>query len=126
MKIFGREVAWWAAAAAVLLEFLVAYGLPLNEGQHNAISAVIIAVFGFVTAWAVAREKVLPLVTGLVGAVAQVFVAFHSDVSERMVTASAGLILILLTGYLRPKVSAPIDPEGNKVPPVSLLSSRRV
>lgn len=126
MRIFGREPAAWLAFLAVVVEMAVAYGIHLTEQEQAGINAVATGAFGFALAWSVAREKAIPIAAGLVTAVLQLAVAFGVHLSAHQVATAGALVTAGLAFWLHGKVTAPIDANGSRVPPVTLVSSRRV
>lgn len=113
MKIFGREPAvimsFIASAIAVFSSFI----LPLTDTQQGALNAVDVALFGFITAALVAKEKLLPAITGLSKAVLAVAISFGLHWSPEQ----QGLILGLVTTFValmgvRPQVVASVPPEA--------------
>lgn len=111
MKIFGREPAWWIGILAAILMFASNW-LPLTNDQQSIIIAVVNAVFGLVTAWAVSAEKALPAVVGLVQAVFALFLGFGLDVPANLQTGIMALITAISAGYVRTQVVAPVSAAG--------------
>lgn len=126
MRIFGREPAAWLALIAVAVEMAVAWGLHLTEQEQAGINAVATGVFGFALAWSVAREKAIPVAAGLVTAVLQLAIAFGAHLSAHQVATAGALVTAGLAFWLHGRVVAPVDAAGQKVPPVTLVSSRRM
>lgn len=119
--IFGRQPAWWLAFLAVVVELGAAAGLPLSEGEQAALNAAATAIMGFIVALTVAREKALPLVTGLVGAAAQLAISFGAHLDAHTIALVGTAVTMALAWYWHMNVYAPVDPDGNKVEPVKLL-----
>jgi hypothetical protein len=120
MRIFGRDPAFWTGLAAVVIQFLVAWGLKLDEGQQAGINAVVTLVFGVVVAWSVARDQVVPIASSLLVAALNLFVSFGFDISPDKIAAAGALAIAVLTGYLRTQTTAPIAPDGSPVPRVTV------
>ena len=125
MKILGRDPAFWTGLVAVILQFLVAWGVDLSEGQQAAVNAVAAAVVGVVVAWTVARDQVVAVAAGLLTAVLQLFVAFGADFDQEQIATAGALLVAVLTGYLRTQVTAPIAEDGTRVPKVIAGSVER-
>jgi len=113
MKIFGREpavlMAFIASAIAVFSSFI----LPLSDTQQGVLNAADVALFGFITAALVAKEKLLPAIMGLVKALIAIAISFGLHWSPEQ----QGLILSLVaTGAallgVRPQVVASVPPEA--------------
>lgn len=100
-------------AVAVALGLIMAFALPLD--LSNAWSAAVVGVGGLVTAAWVAREKLLPALTGAIKAVFALVVTLGMDLNPSIET---GLILAasaLVTFFVRTQVVAPINSNGDKV-----------
>lgn len=124
MKIFGRDPSAWLALVAVIVEMLVAWGLPLSEQQQAGINAVATALFGLLLAALVARDKVIPVAAGLVVAVGQAAIAFGAHLSQHEIAVTGALVTTVLALWLRTQVTAPVAPDGSHVAQVSLADTR--
>lgn len=116
MKILGRDPAFWTGLVAVVVQFLVAWGVDLSEGQQAAVNAVAAALVGVVVAWSVARDQVVAVAAGLLTSVLQLFVAFGVDFSQEQIAAAGALLVAVLAGFLRTQVTAPVTSDGSRVP----------
>ncbi|MDL4812832.1 hypothetical protein [Actinomadura opuntiae] len=109
MKIFGREPAQWLAALAILVELLVAVGVPLTKDQQSYVNAAATAVMGALVAWTVAREKFAALAGGAVFALGQLAVSLGLDVSQDTIAAIGSAITAGLALWLYGKVTPPVS-----------------
>jgi nicotinamide riboside transporter PnuC len=116
MKILGRDPAFWTGLVAVAVQFLVAWRIDLSEGQQAAINAVAAALVGVIVAWTVSRDQVVAVAAGLLTAVLQLFVAFGVDFDQEQIATAGALLVAVLTGFLRTQVTAPVAPDGTRVP----------
>lgn len=112
MRWFGREPAAWLQLASGLL-ILVSPVLALNGEMQGALNALLTAVFGFLTMVFVAREKALPLVTGLIKAAIAVALAFRLDLDPETQVALMVGIEAVAAFFLRTQVVAPVPPAPN-------------
>jgi hypothetical protein len=112
MKWFGREPAWFLAILAAIIQVAVAFGFDLNDLQQAAINGAATALAGFAIAWAVSREKAVAALSGVASAAAQFAVAFGLSVTQEQITTVSVLLTLLMAGYVRPKVDAPVDADG--------------
>jgi nicotinamide riboside transporter PnuC len=106
----GREPAQWVQLASGLLIFLTPF-LHLSDGLNGAILAALTAVFGFLTALAVSKEKAAPAVAGLLKALIALAVAFRLNLSAEV---QSGIMVFVEAGvawYLRTQVLAPAAKE---------------
>jgi hypothetical protein len=115
MRIFGRDpvliMAFISSAIAVLSSLL----LHLSDEQQGVLNALAVALFGFIAAAMLARDKAVPALVGLIKAVIAVAIAFGLHLAPEV----QGLILTLVaTGaalLMRPQVTASV-PEGSVNP----------
>jgi hypothetical protein len=116
MRILGREPAAWLGLIAVLVQTLIAWGVPLTEMQQAGINAVATLSMGLLVAASVAREQVIPIAGALLVAVLQLAVAFGADLSQERIAMAGGLLTAALAFYLRTQVVARTGPVGEVVP----------
>lgn len=113
MKIFGREPALIMAFLSSLIAVFSAFLFPLSDTQQGVLNAVVVALFGFITAALLQKEKLVPAIVGLAKAVIAVAVSFGLHWSpERQ-----GLFLALIATAaalwgVRPQVVASVPPEA--------------
>lgn len=112
MKIFGREPALIMAFLGSLIAVLSALVFHLSDEQQGVLNAAIVAIFGFITAALLEKEKFVPAIVGLVKAVIAVAISFglHWDPTTQ------GLVLTLVAAaaalWYRPQVVASVPPEA--------------
>ncbi|WP_242892393.1 hypothetical protein [Actinomadura litoris] len=116
MKILGREPAQWLAFLAIAVELAAGWGLDLSEQQQAAINAAATAVMGFVLAWTVAREKAAAAAGGMVAALGQLAVSLGVDISQERIAMTGAAITAGMAFWLYGRVTAPVAPDGSKVP----------
>lgn len=113
MRVFGREpaviMAFIASAIAVFSSFI----FPLSDTQQGVLNAADYAIFGFITAALVAKEKLLPATTGLAKALIAVALAFglHWTPEQQGLVLSLVATAAALLG-VRPQVVASVPPEA--------------
>lgn len=120
MKLFGRDPAFWTGLVAVGVQFLVAWGLNLDEPQQAGINAVTTLGVGLIVAWSVARDQVVAIAAGLLAAMLQLGVSFSWDVSPEKIASAGALLTAVLAGYLRTQVTARVAADGTPVQKVTL------
>ena len=108
MKIFGREPALILGVIASAIQLVSATVLPLSVEQQGVLNAVAVAVFGFVTAWAVSAEKAAPAVLGLVQAVLACALAFGLHLEPATQGAVMAFATALVSAFVRQQVVAPV------------------
>lgn len=111
VRWFGREPAQWLQLISGLLIFLTPL-LHLSVDLTGAIMAVVTAVFGFLTALAVSREKAAPLVAGIIKALLALTLALHFSLSVEVQSGVMVFIEAAVAWYLRTQVVAPVAPDG--------------
>ena len=117
MKIFGRDPVVILGFVSAGIQMLVAFGLHWSNDQTATVNAGAAALLGLITAAVVARDQILPAVVGLIQAALTIGLAFGLDwsadqVAMVMAFVAAGAALF----GVRPQVTAPVDPSGNRVP----------
>lgn len=112
--ILGREPAAIAAVVKALITFVSLMWLPLDATQQATLNGLAAAILGAVVAWQVAREKVLPLLVGLVEAGVLVAVAFGFDVPADHQAALLTLTGAVVAVVTRDRVVAKVDENGNR------------
>lgn len=117
MRIFGRDPATILAFVSAGVQMLVAFGLDWSKEQTVAVNAAAAAVLGVVTAFVVARDEVLPAVVGLTQAGLTLGLAFGLDWTADQVTMVMAFVAAGVAVFgVRPQVTAPIAPDGSRVP----------
>lgn len=125
MRILGRDPATILGFVSASIQMLVAFGLDWSKEQTVAVNAAAAAVLGLVTAFMVARDEVLPAVVGLTQAAVTLGLAFGLDWSADQVTMFMACVAagVALFG-VRPQVTAPVAPDGTRVPKTRVASTR--
>lgn len=116
MKIFGRDPAVWLGLVAVGVQALVAWGIDLTETQQSVVNAAATAVMGLLIAVSVARDQVVPAAAGALVAVLQLLVAFGVHLTQEKIATAGAVLTAVLVAWLRTQVTAPIAPDGTRVP----------
>lgn len=110
-KIAGRELASWLAVVAAVAQVATAYGLDVDGHVQGIVTAIIVFVFGVVTAIA-AHDGIVATVNGVLAALFALFVAFGLEVSAQDQALWYNAATVLLTFFfVRPNVGAPVGPE---------------
>lgn len=123
MKMFLlRYPALILGVLSTLLQMLLAYGVPLTEGQAAAINAIAAAAFGVATAVALAHDRLLPAVLGLGQAGFALFIAFGAHITDKEVTTGLALLAAVVGGFVHTQVVAAVDQHGQRVPRRGLFS----
>lgn len=107
VKLFGREPAQWIQLASGVLVFLTPI-LGLTAEVNGAVIAVLTAIFGVATGFAVSAEKGAPMVAGLIKALIALALAFRLNIDPEI---QAGLMVMVEAGvawYLRTQVVAKV------------------
>lgn len=102
----GREPAQWLQLISGVLVFLTPI-LHVSEEFNGAIIAVVTALFGFLTALAVSREKAAPTVAGLLKALIALALALRFHISPEVQAGAMVLVEAGVGWYLRTQVFAP-------------------
>jgi hypothetical protein len=110
----GRDPAAFVEMIQQVILGLV-LALSLRQDLSNAWSAAVLAVGGLIVAAWVVKEKLLVALVAAIRAVFALVVTLGLDLNP---TVETGLIMAAsaaVTFWLRGKVTAPIDENGNKV-----------
>lgn len=102
----GREPAQWLQLISGVLVFLTPI-LHVSANLNGAIIAVVTAIFGFLTALAVSREKAAPTVAGLLKALIALALALRFHISPEVQAGAMVLVEAGVGWYLRTQVFAP-------------------
>lgn len=124
MKVLNRDPAAWLGLVAVLVQFLVAWGVHLTEAQQSYVNATATAVMGLFIALTVARDQIVAAAAGLLVAVLQLGVSFGLHVSQDQIALAGALLTAALAAFLRTQVTAPVDPNGQRVPKQTVYTNR--
>jgi uncharacterized membrane protein len=117
MKLFGRDPVVSAALLSAALQMANMFWLHWNNDQTTYVNAAISIVLAAVGAAFVSVDAVLPLLTGVVQALANVGLVFGLNWSADQV----GSILAVVTAFVaifgvRPQVTASVAADGSRVP----------
>lgn len=117
MKILGRDPATILAFVSAGIQMLVAFGLSWSDTQTTAVNAGAAALLGLITACFVARDQILPAITGFAQAALTVGLAFGLDWSADQVTMVMAFVAagVGLFG-VRPHVTAVVADDWSRVP----------
>jgi len=102
---FGREPAQWLQLISGVLVFLTPI-LHVSADLNGAIMAVVTALFGFLTALAVSKEKAAPVVAGLLKALIALALALRFHISPEVQAGAMVLVEAGVGWYLRTQVFA--------------------
>lgn len=111
MKVFGREPALVMAFISSAIMVFSSFIFPLSDEQQGVLNAVVVAIFGFITAALLAHEKLVPALVGLVKAVIAIAISFGLHLSPEQ----QGVLLAFVAGaaalWYRPQVTASVPEE---------------
>lgn len=116
MRVLGRDPAAILGFIAVVVQVLVAFNVGLSDEQQGLINAAATALMGLAVAFVVARDQIIPAVSGAAVAVLQLAVAFGAHLTQEQIGSVAAGLTTLLALYLRTQVTAPVAPDGSTVP----------
>lgn len=122
MRVFGRDPALFLGLVSALLQMLTAYGLHLTDAQTASINAAAAAALGVVTAFAVARERLVPAILGVGQALFTLALAFGAHFSQQEVATTMSFAALALALFVRTQVTAPVDADGAPVPRAPTLA----
>lgn len=101
MKIFGREPAFWVALVEAFLALLLSFDLfKLTPERTSLIVAVVMAAFGFYTAY-VTKDTMLGVGVGLAKALLALGVGFGLNLTTNQTGVILAFITVALGGYQR-------------------------
>jgi hypothetical protein len=108
-KVFGREPAYWLALASGLIALVSAAVFPLTVDQQGVLNAVVAALLGITTAWALKGEGLVAALVGFFKAAIAAGLAFGLSLSPDVQSTAMVVVELVLTGVLvRPNVVAPV------------------
>lgn len=116
-KIFGRQPVLVTTFLAVFLQVASSIFLHWTDNQQALLNAAISAVLGFAAAAAVALDKALPAVVGVVQAVLFVAVGFGVSITDSQMSMVSALVAAAVALWTYDRVTAPVDAVGAKVNP---------
>lgn len=112
--IFGREPAVITAVIKAAITFVSLTVIPLTATQQASLNALAAVLLGAIVAWSVARERVLPLLVGVVEAGVYVGVQFGWDVGADVQAALLVLVGAVVALVTRDRVVAAVDENGDR------------
>lgn len=112
MKVFGRDPALWLAFVAGLVQLVSAFFLPLSDAQQGVLNAVAVAGLGLITAWAVARDKLVPAIMGAVQALLSLAVTFGAGLSGEQQFVIMSFVAATVGMFVRTQVTAKVPEEA--------------
>jgi asparagine N-glycosylation enzyme membrane subunit Stt3 len=116
MRVFGREPAVWVGLIEASLAMLVALSiLNFTREQTAEIMAVVVAVFGVVTAY-LTKDTMLGFIVGLTKAVIALVIGFGFSLSPE-VTASLIAFVVVVVGFFQRTQTSPAPVPGLTSPP---------
>ena len=105
MKLFGREPAAWVGLLEAALTLLVVLKvLHFTSDQTALVMAVVVALFGVLTAY-LTKDTMLGFVIGLVKAVIALFIGFGISVSPELTAALIGFVSVFIGFFQRTQTS---------------------
>ena len=111
MKIFGREPALIMAFLSSAIAVFSAFILPLSDEQQGVLNAIVVALFGFITAALLDKEKFVPALVGLTKAVIAVAISFGLHWTPEQQGLALSLVVAAAALWYRPQVVASVPPE---------------
>jgi hypothetical protein len=111
MKIFGREPALVMAFLSSLIAVFSAIIFHLTDTQQGGLNAAILAVFGFITAAMLEKEKFVPALVGLAKALIAVAISFGLHWTPEQQGLFIALVSTAAALWYRPQVVASVPPE---------------
>lgn len=117
MRIFNRDPAVILGLVSAFLQMGIAFGWGLSETETASINAFTAAAIGLATAWAVARDRLIPAILGFGQAGFTLILTFGTDMSEQQVTSVMAFVALLLSLFVRTQVTAKVAADGSRVVP---------
>ncbi|MGH2595791.1 MAG: hypothetical protein ACRDH7_07485 [Actinomycetota bacterium] len=101
MKLFGKEPAAWVGLIEATLALAVAVGwLTWTREQTALVLAVVVAVFGVVTAY-LTKDTLLGVLVGLTKAVIALVIGFGLTLSPELTAALIAFVTIAVSFFQR-------------------------
>lgn len=108
MNVRREPAILWLGLLAPIVQALAAFVFAADPALQGAINAAAIAVAGAVTAFMVKSDNLLPAITGAVGALIALVLAFGVDWSSEQ-QASLMIAVGAIAAYIvRDRVNAPV------------------
>jgi hypothetical protein len=115
VRILGRDVAWWVALVAAVVQGVSAFFFPLSTDEQGVINAVAVAIAGLLTAIAVKSDNLLPLIVGLGKAVLALGVSFGLGWTPSQQSTLMVIVTLVAAAFVRTQVTAPVNAAGQLV-----------
>ena len=112
MKILGREPAVFFGLVAAVIQLLSVTLIHWDIDTQGVINAVVVALAGFLTAWAVSAEATFAALTGLLKASFALMLAFGLHVDPNLQTAVMVAVTAVGAFWVRAHVDAAIARDG--------------
>jgi len=112
VKILGREPAVFFGLVAAVIQLLSVTVTHWDTDTQGVINAVVVAVCGFLTAWAVSAEATFAALTGLLKAAFALMLAFGLHVDAPTQTAVMVAVTAVGAFWVRSHVDAAIARDG--------------
>jgi len=110
--IFGREPAYWAALAAVIIQMFSAFRLHLDLETQGVLNAGVGAVLTLVMVASLRNERTVAALVGVFKAAAAIALAFGFHLAPEAQSSVLVFVELVATGFLiRPNVEAPVPPK---------------
>jgi len=113
--IFGRQPVLVTTFLAVLIQVLSSMFLHWTDNQQALLNAAISTLLGFIAAAAVALDKALPAVVGVVQAVLSVAIGFGVSISDSRMSMISALVAAGVALWTYDRVTAPVTATGASV-----------
>ena len=122
MKIFGRDPVVIAALLSTVFQAVNMFWLHLTTDQTVAVNAVISVAMAAVAAAFVSVDALLPLLTGVAQAAANLVLVLGVHVSADAVGSVVAIVTAVVAIWgVRPQVTARVASDGTLVPRQSLF-----
>lgn len=110
MRIFGREPAAWVGLIEGTLALLVAASvLDFTSDQTALVMAVVVSVFGVITAY-LTKDTMLGVLVGLTKAVIALVVGFGMTLSPELTASIIGFVVVAIGFFQRTQTSPAVQP----------------
>lgn len=110
--ILGREPAYWAALAAVVIQMFSAFVADLGTETQGVLNAGVAAVLTLVTVASLRNEQTVAALVGVFKAGAAIALAFGFHLAPEAQSSVLLFVELVATGFLvRPNVEAPVPPK---------------
>jgi hypothetical protein len=119
MKIFGREPAAWIGLIEAVLAMVLALNMfDLTHERVSLIMAVVVAVFGIVSAY-LTRDTMLGVITGGVKAVIALAAGYGFEFGVDKTAALIALTTVVVGFYQRTQTTPLEHPNFHSEPPAN-------